>query len=114
MPRSTVHASDSKFHSSDNDNWPKSPIEEESGAEADDDSEEEQEEVVFITQDRAVWSLEELEILCLFKDEWVESSLTEQEDITEQAVKELLTLRKQDPGPLQKKVKTWLRKKVKK
>jgi len=59
-------------------------------------------------------SLEELEILCPFKDEWVESSLTEQGDIAEQAVKELLALCKQDPGPLQKKIKTWLRRKVKK
>jgi len=41
MPRSTVHASDSESHSSDNDDQPKSPIEEESGAEADNDSEEE-------------------------------------------------------------------------
>ena len=52
--------------------------------------------------------------MCPFKDEWVESSLTEQGDIAERAVKELLALRKQDPGPLQKKVKTWLRRKVKK
>jgi len=100
MSRSTVHASDSESHSSDDDDWPKSPIEEESGAEADNNSEEEWEEVIFVTQDRAVWSLEELEILCPFKDEWVESSLTEQGDIAEWAVKELLALRKQDPGPL--------------
>jgi len=114
MPRSTVHASDSKSHNSDNDDWQKSPIKEESGAEADNDSEEEREEVIFITQDRAVWSLEEPEILCPFKDEWMEYSLTEQGDIAEQAVKELLALHKQDPGPLWKKVKTWLRRKVKK
>jgi hypothetical protein len=44
----------------------------------------------------------------------VESSVTEQGAIVEQAVKELLALRKQDPGPLRKKVRTWLRRKVKK
>ena len=54
MRRSTVHASDSKSHSSDDDNWSKSPIEEELGVETDNDSEKEREEVTFITQDQAV------------------------------------------------------------
>lgn len=108
---------------SDDDDPTKSPrqgfpcphsVEDDSGAEGDDDSEEEGDEVVVVTQDQAIWSLDELEILSPFKDEWVESSSAEQGAIVEHAVKDLLALRKQDPGPLRKKVRTWLRRKVKK
>ena len=86
----------------------------ESGFEGDDDSDEESDEVVFVTQDQAMWTMEELEVLCPFKDEWVESSLDKHGHIVEKAVKELLIIRKQDPGPLRKKVRMWLRRKVKK
>jgi hypothetical protein len=114
MATSTLHPSDSESYGSDDDEQTKSPIKEESGTEGDDESEDQQEDIVFVTQDQAVWSLEELEMLSPHKDEWVESSVTEQGAIVERAVKELLALRKQDPGPLRKKVRTWLRRKVKK
>ena len=67
-----------------------------------------------ITQDQAMWMINELEILSTFKDEWVEAGFDQQHHIVENAVKELMALRKQDPGPLRKKVQTWLRRKVKK
>jgi hypothetical protein len=87
--------------------------EDESGIEADEDSDDE-EGAIFIPRDQAVWTIEELEILSRFKDEWVESAIDEQRSIIEHAVKELVAHRKQDPGPLRKKVRTWLRRKVQK
>jgi hypothetical protein len=61
-----------------------------------------------------MWTIDELEILSRFKDEWMEAGFDHQHHIVENAVKELMALRKQDPGPLRKKVRTWLRRKVKK
>jgi hypothetical protein len=90
------------------------PIEDDSGDEGDDNSDDEHDKVIFVAQDQAVWSIEELQVLSPFKEEWVEASTTQQGAIVEQAVKGLLTLRKQDPRPLRKKVRTWLRRKVKK
>lgn len=109
---SCVYASDAEAENS-NDYQPE-PTGEESEADGDDDSEEEHRDVVFVTQDQAVWTIEELQVLCPFKDEWAESSITERGSIVERAIKALLALRKQDPAPLRKKVRTWLRRKVKK
>lgn len=123
MPRSTIHASDLESHTSDDDTPKRSPhqdshcahsLEDESGSDGDDDSDEEPDEVVFVHQDQALWSIEELQILSPFKDEWVESSFSEQGPIVEHAVKDLLALRKQDPRQLRRKVRTWLKRKVKK
>lgn len=94
---------------------PDSPSsEDESGYEGDGPSDDEAAGVELITQDQAMWTIEQLEVLSTFKDEWVESGFDQQCRIVENAVKELLALGKQDPGPLRKKVRTWLRRKVKK
>ena len=88
--------------------------EDESGYEGDDCSDDNAVGVHLITQDQAMWTIDELEILSMFKDEWIESSFDQQRHIVDNAVKELVALRKQDPGPLRKKVRTWLTRKVKK
>ena len=79
-----------------------------------DDSDEEPAGVVLVTQDQAVWTHDKLEVLSPYKDEWVEATREEQGTIVENAIKQLLALRKQDPGPLRKKVKAWLQRKMKK
>src|SRR6266404_2670863 len=106
MPQSTIHASDLESHNSDDDTATRSPhqgshcshsFQDRSGSDGDDESDEERDEVVFIPQDQGLWSIEELEILSPFKDEWVESTLSEQGAIIEHVVKDILALRKQDP-----------------
>lgn len=119
MPPSTGRLADDD-DGMDNKNVPLTPQEAPSYLSSGDDesddvgTDEEPDEVVFIPQDQAVWTLDELEILCPYKDEWVESARDQQATIVENAVKKLLAVRKQDPGPLRKKVRTWLRRKVKK
>jgi hypothetical protein len=85
----------------------------ESGVEGDDETENEHAEVVLIPQDQAVWTPEELHVLSPYKDQWLQSGRDQQGAIVEAAVTELRSLRKQDPGPLRQKVRTWLRRKVK-
>lgn len=122
MPPSTGCPSDDE-HSGDEDRQPfprtmcaahSTSGEDESDIDRDDDSDHKPDEVVFIRQDQAVWTLEELEVLSPYKDEWVEASRDEQGTIVEKVLRQLLSLRKQDPGPLRKKIKAWLRRKVKK
>jgi hypothetical protein len=124
MAKSTTLTSDAESNYSSDDETPTLstkphamnplPNEDESGFSGDEDSDEEPDEVVFVPQDEAVWTIDELEVLCPFKDEWLESSLDQRAAIIEKVVKEILAIQKQDPGPLRKKVRTWLTRKVKK
>src|ERR1700759_5042255 len=66
------------------------------------------------SEDRPVWTSEELNIVAELKDRWFRGTSEEQKEVVEEAVKAIIAIRPRDVTTLRKKVHKWLKRRARK